>query len=109
MWLHEPPLSSTSVKLTTKYTQPNRTSAATEKFLPDREECCAIPFEPRVNQTVCALSISYLSVCSPLSLENPESGARATFFVQNISRFPIHILASEKRDLGITFPTGIVI
>ena len=29
---------------------------------PDTEECSAIPFEPRVNQTVCALSISYLSV-----------------------------------------------
>ena len=69
MWLHEPPLSSTSVKLTTEYTQPNKTSAATEKFLPDSEECCAIPFEPRVNQTVCALSISYLSVSSPLSLQ----------------------------------------
>ena len=72
MWLHEPPLSSTSVKLTTEYTQPNKTSAATEKFLPDSEECCAIPFEPRVNQTVCALSISYLSVL--LASLSRESG-----------------------------------
>ena len=38
-----------------------------------------------------------------------EIVTRATFFVQNKSRFPIHILAREKWDLRIMFPAGTVI
>ena len=51
----------------------------------------------------------YLALPAAFTQPGDHHLAESTFFVQNISRFPIHNLTGEKRDSGIPFHAGTVI